>query len=66
MIRYFLGAIAFLIIAGFAGQSDYEDALLEEQFYCEMVTEHEMSNGEHGWPDYKEIYDSACSKYVAG
>lgn len=62
--RYVLAAVGFILIAGLVGQSDYEDALMEEQKYCEMVNEYDMSNGERGWPDYKDIYDSACAKYA--
>jgi len=30
--------------------------------YCEMVTIWHESDGEHGWPDYRNNYDQECEK----
>lgn len=49
-------------LLGVAGQMDYEDAIMAEKHYCEMVTAYKESNGQYGWPDFKNIYLSACDK----
>lgn len=43
-----------LIIFAIVSNMDYEDELLEQQHYCDMV--------EQGhWPDYEEKYDEVCN-----
>ncbi len=56
------GFVVFILLAGIAGRVDYEDALLEEQTYCENVKEFKESGGQKGWPDYRELYDDMCNK----
>lgn len=58
-----IGAIGFVLVAGWAGQSDHEDAVLAEQAYCRNVTLYHASAGEQGWPDYRELYNVMCVKY---
>ena len=58
-----VGAIGFLLLAGYAGNSDYEHALLEEQGYCANVTLYYATAGEQGWPDYRQLYNTMCAKY---
>jgi len=31
-----------------------------DQNYCEMVNLHKQSNGDIGWPDYKNTYEKGC------
>ena len=31
-----------------------------DQNYCEMVDLHKQSNGDLGWPDYKNTYEKGC------
>lgn len=57
-----IGLLVVLCLLGFAGQMDYEDAIASENHYCSMVTEFKRSNGQYGWPDFKNIYSSACDK----
>jgi hypothetical protein len=57
------GAVGFLLLAGWAGNSDYEDALVAEQAYCERVTLYYATAGEQGWPDYRDMYNIMCAKY---
>ncbi len=57
-----VGAIGFLLAAGWAGQSDYEDAVLAERAYCERVTLYYATAGEQGWPDYNANYEEICIK----
>lgn len=57
-----IGLLVVLSLLGFAGQMDYEDAIMAEKHYCEMVTAYKESNGQYGWPDFKNIYLSACDK----
>ena len=59
-LLYTAGFAAFLVIAGIAGQSDYEDAVMQEKAYCEMVRlwEDEAARGvptndRAGWPPFK-------------
>ena len=57
-----LGSVVFLLMAGIAGQSDYEDAAREEALYCENVALYKASGGQEGWPDYREVYNTMCVK----
>jgi len=34
------------------GQMDYEDAVLAERHYCDMLERFEKSGGEYGYPPY--------------
>lgn len=61
-----IGAIGFFLIMGFAGNADYEDALLAERAYCENVERYIQTNGKEGWPDYNENFDEICVKYSNG
>jgi len=46
-----IGATLFLIMAfGIVGQMDYEDAIKEEQHYCDMVRDGH-------WPHYNKDID---------
>ena len=56
------GSVVFLLMAGIAGQSDYEDAAREEALYCENVKQYKATGGEQGWPDYREVYNTMCVK----
>lgn len=42
------------ILLASASDSDIEQDT--EQNYCEMVALYEQSNGDLGWPDYKNTY----------
>jgi hypothetical protein len=57
-----VGFVVFILLAGLAGQADYEDAQLQEQAYCANVKEFKETNGQKGWPDYRELYDVMCIK----
>ena len=52
----------FFLLAGIAGQSDYEEAVRAEQAYCENVKLFNETRGEKGWPDYNENYNEVCVK----
>lgn len=44
-----------LLVFGLAGNWDYEDAVRQDQEYCDMV--------KHGlWPDYRGDYCQTCLK----
>lgn len=47
------GVIAIIILFGFVGAMDYEDAKQEEISYCENV-----KSGV--WPDYEGTYAKVC------
>lgn len=59
-LLYTAGFVGFLVIAGIAGQSDYEHEIEQEKAYCEMVRiwEDDAARGvppneRAGWPPYK-------------
>ena len=52
--EHFLALIAVIIASMFlVGTSEYEDALADQQIYCENV-----SSG--AWPDYEKIFQDVC------
>ena len=58
-----LGIIAIILIItafGIAGQGDYEEALVIEQEYCEMVELWGQTNGRDGHPDWRGVYQKTC------
>jgi hypothetical protein len=50
----------FLIGLGIAGEGDMREAEVQSREYCEMVELHIRSEGENGWPDYKNSYEEGC------
>ena len=48
------------LIFGLVGNADYQDALDEEALYCEQTLLFENSDGQYGWPDYKDIREEVC------
>ena len=57
-----LAVAGFVVLAGIAGQCDYEDAVREEALYCANVALYKATDGVKGWPDYNENYDEICKK----
>ena len=58
-----LGIIAIILIItafGIAGQGDYEEALVIEQEYCEMVELWGQTNGRDGHPDWRKLHSTVC------
>ena len=56
-------AIAVAIIAvvlGLVGEGDYQEALSQQQIYCDQVAAHQQSSGEFGWPDYRQSAAEEC------
>ena len=51
-----------LLLTGLAigGQGDYEEALLIQQEYCEMVELWGQTNGRDGHPDWRKLYPTVC------
>jgi hypothetical protein len=53
--------LVLLVLAlSYVGKMDFEDAVLQQDHYCQMVKLHKDTNGDAGWPDYKGIYDQSC------
>ena len=52
------GLIAVLLAFGWVGQSDYQAAQVEQEYYCEMV-----AGGR--WPDYNGTYKTECQATVS-
>ena len=53
--------ILLLLTMGIVGRGDYEEALLLEQEYCEMVDLWGQTNGRDGHPDWRKLYQQACT-----
>ena len=53
--------ILLLLTTGIVGRGDYEDALMVEQEYCEMVDLWGKTNGRDGHPDWRKLYQQACT-----
>ena len=54
-------AIAALsIVLGLVGESDYQDALDEEALYCQQTLLFKRTNGQSGWPDYRQSAKELC------
>ena len=56
-------AVAVAIIAlvlGLGGEDDYQEALSQQQMYCDQVSTHQQSGGEFGWPDYRQSAAEEC------
>jgi hypothetical protein len=60
LLGILLAGAAFVAF-GLVGSMDYEDALAEQEHYCEMVKQNLDTNGEQGWPDYNENYSQGCT-----
>ena len=53
--------ILLLLALGITGRGDYEEALLVEQEYCEMVELWGQTNGRDGHPDWRKLYQQVCT-----
>lgn len=49
-----LFVIAAMLAFAFAGNMDLESEIRNNNLYCEMTALYTESNGQHGWPAYKE------------
>tara|TARA_R110000822_G_scaffold144974_2_gene283763 strand:+ start:290 stop:472 length:183 start_codon:yes stop_codon:yes gene_type:complete len=49
--------IAAILLVSISDSEIEQDA---DQNYCEMVTLFQQSNGDLGWPDYKNTYEKGC------
>lgn len=52
-ILLIVGILAFLLIAGWAGESDYQEAVRAQEVYCQRV-------GDGQWPDFNHNFDDVC------
>lgn len=62
MTRYhYLGLLAALIMIICALPFDaVSDSRQDEKTYCEMVSQWKLSDGRHGWPDYRGMFNEVC------
>ena len=65
------GHIAILIVLGFlalgiVGRGDYDDAVAQEDIYCEFVELWGQTNGRDGHPDFRGIYATTCGNEKRG
>jgi len=54
--------VAVLITLGFAAEADLEEAIQQQDLYCEMVATYNETGGDYGWPDYRNDYNVVCNK----
>ena len=59
-IKYAVIFLLVVIAFGIVGQGDYEDAVAQEDIYCDFVDLWEKTNGRDGHPDWRGIYAKAC------
>lgn len=52
-MRAFLLILLVLVTLGVVGNGDFENDLIENEMYCDMVRDGH-------WPDYKNNYDEVC------
>lgn len=57
-MKMFLFGIVLILLALLSHQN--KQVISEHENYCEMVELFKSSNGENGWPDYKDIYGNEC------
>jgi hypothetical protein len=55
-----IGIVLVLFAFGIAGQGDYEEAVLQQDIYCEFVELWEKTDGQDGHPDFRGVYDETC------
>lgn len=60
-----LMVLAFLAL-GIVGRGDYEDAVAQQDIYCEFVELWGQTNGRDGHPDFRGIYAEACGNEQRG
>lgn len=60
-----LMVLVFLAL-GIVGRGDYEDAVAQQDIYCEFVELWGQTNGRDGHPDFRGIYETACSNEQRG
>lgn len=53
-----LGAALIYSIGHATGERD--DLAMQQAEYCEMVELFKQTNGDAGWPDYRNIYSEQC------
>ena len=59
-IKYAVIFLLVVIAFGIAGQGDYEEAVSQQDIYCEFVELWERTNGRDGHPDWRGVYEKAC------
>ena len=51
-MRYVFAFATIVMLAGYVGYDDYQEAVRQENQYCEMVKLWKQTNGQAGWPAY--------------
>lgn len=65
-MRDFIKVIAVMVFAGAViwmaddAATNGDELSHEQRLYCEMVQIHNESNGNYGWPDFKQIAEEVC------
>lgn len=55
---YFIVTTIIILVFSAVGELDYEEAQYQQHEYCEMVNLWHRTNGESGWPEYRD--DIVC------
>lgn len=53
--------ICIVFIMMFVGSVEEQDEAMALENYCQMVELYKQTDGENGWPDYDNIYESDCA-----
>lgn len=57
----FLIVVCIVLIMMFIGSLEEQDQAMGLENYCQMVELYKQTDGENGWPDYRNIYESNCA-----
>lgn len=57
----FLIVVCIVLIMMFIGSLEEQDQAMGLENYCQMVELYKQTDGESGWPDYRNIYESNCA-----
>ena len=61
-----VSVILFITVMGAVGRGDYEEGLMQQDIYCEFVELWGQTNGRDGHPDFRGIYETACTDEQRG
>jgi hypothetical protein len=61
-----VSVILFITVMGAVGRGDYEEELMQQDIYCEFVELWGQTNGRDGHPDFRGIYETACTDEQRG
>lgn len=60
--RFIKPVIIALLVFGVLVLCQDDEPTLQQSLYCEMTQLHDQTNGQHGWPDYKNLKGEGCDE----